>query len=240
MATILNLGCGTRPSPYCVNVDFSIHARLRASRIGSNMAWVLLRGQRLETFRQLEGKIVVHDLRRGIPAEDGSVDAVYHSHTLEHLDRSAVPGFFAEVRRVLRADGIHRIAVPDLGHLVQRYSAHLALSLIEPDEHKNHDQFVADIIEQMVRREASGTASQPPMRRKIENLLLGDARRRGETHQWMYDQVNLTHALKLAGFRDATVLDHQKSSIENWDKVALDTHEGQEYKPGSLYIEARK
>lgn len=84
---ILNLGCGTKTSPYCVNIDFSIHVRLSQSRLGSRLARLVMTGERLDKLRKLDGKILVHDLRKGIPAEDDTIDAVYDSHTLEHLDR---------------------------------------------------------------------------------------------------------------------------------------------------------
>ncbi len=105
----------------------------------------------------------------------------------------------------------------------------------------DHDEYVGHLIEQCVRREAIGTSQQPPLRRFVENLLLGDARRRGETHQWMYDRVNLSVALDEAGFRDVAVKDYRTSAIPGWDDIALDERDdGEEYIPGSLYVEAVK
>lgn len=66
-------------------------------------------------------QVVVHDLKKGIPAPAASVDAVYHSHVLEHIDRDAVPGFFADIARVLRPGGVHRIVVPDLERYAHEY-----------------------------------------------------------------------------------------------------------------------
>lgn len=238
---IFNLGCGSRTSPYCTNVDWSPYLRLKRSRIGSKVAPLVLRGERRERFRALDDKVVVHDLRRGIPADDGSVDAVYHSHVLEHLDRHIVGHFFAEIRRVLTVGGVHRIVVPDLELCCRRYLAHLDDCVEHPERADEHDTYVAAIIEQMVRREAAGTRMQPPLRRFLENLFLGDARRRGETHQWMYDRVNLAAVLSSAGFDSITLVDHRTSSIPGWDKIRLDElDDGQEYIPGSLYMEAVK
>ncbi len=201
----------------------------------------LLGGERLERFEAMEGQIVLHDLRRGIPAADGSVDAVYHSHVLEHLDREVASRFLAEVWRVLRPDGIQRIVVPDLAQACQKYLAHFERCLAEPERYSEHDGYVEKLILQMVRREAYGTSRQPPLRRFIENLLLGDARRRGETHQWMYDSVNLTRALTVAGFREIRNRDHLTSAIPDWRATGLDEDGAAgEYKPGSLYVESRK
>jgi len=240
-AVVLNLGCGSRTSPACVNIDWSPYLRLKRSRVGSLVAPLVLRGERRQRFAALADNVVVHDLRRPIPVEDGSVDAVYHSHVLEHIDRAHVGTFLAEVRRVLRPGGIHRIAVPDLEAASRRYLAHLDACASDPAAGADHDAYVGVIIEQMVRREPAGTASQPPLRRSVENFLLGDARRRGETHQWMYDRVNLAAVLTDAGFSDVRVVDHRTSAIPGWDAIRLDELEdGRPYKPESLYVEAAR
>lgn len=238
---VLNLGCGTRTSPACVNIDWSIYLRLKRSRVGPKIAPLILPGERLERFRNLDSRVIVHDLRRGIPAQDASVDVVYHSHVLEHIDRDQVPSFFGEVRRVLKPDGIHRIVVPDLELLCRRYLEHLESCLEKESLRTRHDSYVAAIIEQSVRRSAAGTSKQASRARRLaENLLLGDARRRGETHQWMYDRVNLAVALEAAGFDEPTRMDHVKSGFGGWEEhIHLDSNDsGGEYKPGSLYIEA--
>jgi SAM-dependent methyltransferase len=242
--TILNLGCGTKTSPECLNIDFSITVRLRASPVGRVAARVVLRGERLQKYRSIQGQILVHDLKKGIPAEDGSVDAVYHSHVLEHLDRvghDVVPGFLAEIHRVLRPGGIHRVVVPDMAQVCREYLDHFDKCVASQTIDPGHDEYIGAIITQMVRREAYGTSLQRPLRRRVENALLGDARRRGETHQWMYDQVNLAAVLTEAGFRDPQVVDHHTSLIPRWSDIGLDRNaDGTPYKPGSLYMEARK
>jgi SAM-dependent methyltransferase len=224
---IYNLGCGTRTHPACVNVDFSIHLRLRKL----HLTW--LAGNRAEKIRALPRGIVVHDLRKGIPARDATADVVYHSHVLEHIDRQDAPGFMSEVRRVLKPGGIQRIVVPNFELLARRY--------VEGFGGDGHETLVAAMIEQIVRREAAGTAAQGGLRRKAENALLGDARRRGETHQWMYDRLTLTALLERSGFTAITVLDHAISRIPGWDALGLDAEpDGQPYKPDSLYVEAEK
>ncbi len=238
---IFNLGCGSRTSPYCVNIDWSPYLRLKRNRFAARLAPLVLRGERRERFHALDDRVVVHDLRRGVPAADDSLDGVYHSHLLEHLDRSVVREFLAEVRRTLRVGGVHRIVVPDFELTCRRYLAHLDECLSEPDQATEHDRYVADMIEQMVRRMATGTEQQPPLWRFLENLLLGDARRRGESHRWMYDRVNLYSLLSEAGFRDVQVVDFRTSAIPGWEKINLDQLDnGEEYIAGSLYVEAVK
>src|SRR5688572_15157705 len=106
---VLNLGCGYQTSVRCINIDWSLPVRLKGSALGRRIAPLVLTGDRREAYDNMAGELRRHDLRKGIPFEDGSVDAVYHSHMLEHIDRVAVPGFLGEVRRVLRPGGVHRI-----------------------------------------------------------------------------------------------------------------------------------
>lgn len=239
---ILNLGCGTKAcsSDDVINIDWSIQLRIKRSRLFSSFAPIVLRKERLEAFKRLPDNILVHDLSKGIPFPDGSADAVYHSHTLEHLDRDIVPNFLMEVKRVLKDGGIQRIVVPDLECICVAYYRHLAECEENPQEIAHHDKYVESLLEQSVRKEAYGTSMQHPLRRFIENALLGDARRRGHTHQWMWDRFNLNHALHEAGFRDISVKSFTESAIPDWRNYGLDLDGGKEYKPGSLYMEARK
>jgi SAM-dependent methyltransferase len=240
---ILNLGCGSKTSswPGVVNIDWSVMLRIRKNRLLGLFAPLAMNAERLGRLRSLPDNILVHDLRKGIPFPSNSADAVFHSHVMEHIDRNAVPAFLQEIKRVLKEGGIHRVVLPDLELLCNKYLAHLAACSDAPEEQALHDGYVAEILEQSVRREAAGTSRQTPARRFVENVLLGDARRRGETHQWMYDRVNLTAILTQAGFRQVTVQTHTTSAIPDWNRIGLDLDgSGRPHKPGSLYIEALK
>jgi predicted SAM-dependent methyltransferase len=236
---ILNLGCGykTSDAPEVVNIDWGIYQRLARNPVLRRVAPYVIGPARAERLRRLGDNIVVHDLSKGIPAEDSSVDAVYHSHLLEHLDRPVAEGFMREILRVLRPGGIQRISVPDLEGYVRSYLEHLD----NGGANAEHDAYIAPILEQSVRREAHGTSLQSRPRRIVENLIMGDARKRGETHQWMYDHKNLAALLERTGYTDIRRVDWNVSDIPGWDAYGLDRDEaGGEYKPESLYVEARK
>ncbi len=64
---------------------------------------------------------ILWDLRRGIPFEDNSVDAIFHEHLLEHLPMNTGLTFTDECFRVLKPGGVLRIVVPDAGQLIQDY-----------------------------------------------------------------------------------------------------------------------
>ena len=240
---ILNLGCGAKISrePEVVNIDWSFLLRAKQNRVLSLVVPMLLSPARRERFEAIAENVMVHDLSKGIPAESGSVDVVYHSHMLEHLDRDVVPVFLREVVRVLKPGGAHRIVVPDLEALCVTHLESIRKWQADPARAAEHDASVAALYEQSVRKEAAGAKAQRPLRRKLENFVFGDARKRGETHQWMYDRVNLAHLLLQSGLTDPQVAPFDGSSIPEWAKYRLDaTADGREINLGSLYMEARK
>lgn len=57
------------------------------------------------------------DVCQPLPLSTGSVDMCYSSHLLEHLHASDAAAFLQEQHRVLKSDGLIRIAVPDLSCL---------------------------------------------------------------------------------------------------------------------------
>ena len=237
--TVLNLGCGYQTSERCTNIDWSFPVRLKGSRVGRMVAPLVVTGERRVAYDAMDDNVLRHNLRKGIPFADQSVDGVYHSHLFEHLDRDVVPGFLAEVKRVLKPGGVHRIVVPDLEFEARRYLASLDDAQAGNATATEHETNIHLLIEQMVRKEPYGTSQRTGLRRWTENTLLGDARKRGETHQWMWDRVSLPAALTEAGFRDARVATFNTSAIDDWPGYLLDQDtSGNEYRPGSLYVEA--
>ncbi len=239
---ILNLGCGTKTSNKLnvINIDWSIYLRLK-KKIFAPIIPFFLKGERLGRFNSLPENIMVHNLAKGIPFGDDSVDAVYHSHILEHLDKDVAIKFLVEIKRVLKSGGIHRIVVPDLEKVCRNYILHIAFCEINPDESNSHDIYIARLLQQSVQKEAFGTSQQAPLRRFFENLFLGGARQRGETHQWMYDRINLKSKLLNIGYKEVYIQDYNTSLIPDWNEYALDIDDkGNQYKPESLYVEALK
>lgn len=240
---ILNLGCGTRTSkhPDVVNVDWSLNIRIKNSRLLRLAASPLLSARRRSRLDRMEGRLLAHDLSKGIPFESDSVDAVYHSHVLEHLDRPVARGFLKETLRVLKPGGICRIVVPDFEFLCRAYVQHVDRCRRESQQAASHEDFVEGVLEQSVRREAAAASGRKGLARLMEKIVLGDARRRGETHQWMYDRISMPYILKAVGYTEVAVETWTSSRIPGWDKVELDRNEqGGEYVPDSLYVEAQK
>ncbi len=239
--TILNLACGTRTSDQCINIDWSIYCRIRRLPCARIVARLLCTRDQIKRYSGVVGETQVHDLRKGIPYGDRSVDAVYHSHLLEHLDRPAARQLLRESFRVLKPNGFHRIVVPDLSRLCRRYLEDFDGCQRDRAKADSHERFVEAMIEQMVRSEGAGTARQRWLRRAIENAVLGSATRRGEAHRWMYDEISLAMLLEQAGFRNVRTHTYRTSDIPGWNQIGLDTDDnGNEYKPNSCYVEAQR
>lgn len=238
---VLNIGCGTKTSDRCVNIDWSPYLRIKKNKFFRALVVPFLNEKRRQRLSLLSDNVMAHDLRKGIPFPDASVDAVYHSHILEHIDREDVLSFQKEIYRALKPRGIQRICVPDLETLARNYLTSLERCRADEAMLGKHDGHIADMFEQCVRRESFGTKHQPPMQRYLENLILGDARKRGETHQWMYDACNLRFILGQAGFQDIATRSFNESDIPDWQSFGLEVdEEGNEYKPGSLYVECTR
>lgn len=149
------------------------------------------------------------DATKRIPLADGSVQALYSSHMLEHLDRAEAALFLKEARRVLRSGGVIRIAVPDLALHVRQY-------LYSGD---------ADALVQAT------YLTQPKPRtmlQKLKLLVVG-----GRHHHWMYDGHSLCRLLELSGFDSATALAPGQTRIPNPGQLDLS-----ERASDSVYVEA--
>src|SRR5688500_9331560 len=94
----LNLGCGYHYHEDWVNVDFVSTG---------------------------EG-VIGHNLLNGIPFNDNTFEVVYHSHVIEHFTKRDGKKFLTECYRVLKPEGIIRVAIPDLQKIVEQYQNILA------------------------------------------------------------------------------------------------------------------
>jgi SAM-dependent methyltransferase len=101
-ATKLHLGCGNKYIPGFVHVD-------------------------LADFPHIDHKREISDL--SIFANE-SVELIYCSHALEYFDRLEATNVLKEWRRVLKENGVLRVAVPDIEALVEVYRSRKDLNVI--------------------------------------------------------------------------------------------------------------
>ena len=76
------------------------------------------------------------DLRNPLPFPDGSLDAVYSHHVVEHLPD--MDAHFRDVLRILKPGGVYRVGGPDADEAIARYQASdLDWLGIWPDERRS-------------------------------------------------------------------------------------------------------
>ena len=123
----VNLGSGLSVAPGWINIDASANAAAAACPVVLRRLAFRASGARSQTSQErylgilAANRFVFHDVRRGLPFPDSSVDCLYASHLLEHLERHEAVALVGEGRRVLRSGGVFRIVVPDLAYYVDLY-----------------------------------------------------------------------------------------------------------------------
>lgn len=269
----LNLGCGPTFIDDWTNIDFVSNSK----------------------------HVIAHNLLKGIPFEDNTFDCVYHSHVLEHFSKLEAKNFIAECYRVLKPEGIIRIAIPDLEQIAINYLKYLNESLenIEGAD-KKYEWTMLELFDQVVREKSGGGMLEyikdeskknddfllfrngnevekimlglrnqnpvsTPKNNKLRKILssiyhlnikhylekfilkenyntykIGQFRKQGEIHQWMYDRYSLKKILEEQGFVNVKKMSAFTSEIKEWDSYKLDGENGKIRKPDSLFMEAYK
>jgi SAM-dependent methyltransferase len=156
-----------------------------------------------------DGSVRFANAAARIPCAAGSVDVIYSSHMIEHLDRAEARAFLTEVRRVLRPGGVIRLVAPDLTRLVNDYMAS-----------GDADQFIAG--------SHLGLDRPAGLRAWVKWAVVGPRH-----HLWMYDGESLTRLLREAGFTEAAAVPPGSTRIA--DPGHLDLWERASE---SVYVEA--
>jgi predicted SAM-dependent methyltransferase len=209
----VNVGCGGTPTPGWVNFDNSTTIRLASVPvIGRVLAKVPLPGSR-RRFVQIAYNAGIRwaDATSHLPLPSNSVEVLYSSHMVEHLDRGQARAFLGEVLRVLEPGGTVRIAVPDLGMFVREY--------LDSGDANN-----------LVARTGLGRDRPRTVTARLRQAWVGD---RG--HVWMYDGHSMTALLEECGLSQPKILPAGATTIE--DPGPLDLREREDE---SVYVEARK
>jgi SAM-dependent methyltransferase len=259
----LNLASGSQAHPDWTNVDyFPARVRYNVPVVGPVMRRVY--EGRGHYVAPSGARVLIADLRKGVPFPDASFDVVYHSNFLEHLDRPDARRFLLECRRLLRPGGLMRAVVPDLEERSRAYLA--ALDAVRADNDgaaEAHEFAVADLIDQMVRTTTGGElgpwlnagwperrdapSEGPPdhagwsFRQRVGTRLIAtrDARKTGELHRWMYDRESLARELTAAGFTPPVFRTHKESAFAGWERYRLDERpDGEPLHHACLYAEA--
>lgn len=198
----INIGCGQTPTKGWRNFDNSLSLRLAKhpllAKLLRNIGLIDLSQWQFILFARVNG-IEYGDSTASLPIADGSVEVLYSSHMLEHLDRAEADSFLREALRLLTPGGVIRLAVPDLNKLTEEYS-----------RDGNANVFLE-----------SALLCVPQARsffQRLRLLLTGQRH-----HLWMYDGKSLCAILTRHGFIDPRVVAPGKTSIR--DSYPLDLFE---------------
>lgn len=172
----VNIGCGITAPDGWYNIDNSPTIWLSrvpgVRRILKTPAW--------------PRSVHRHDVLKGLPFADTSVDAIYSSHTFEHFTYAQSLALTKECFRVLKPQGVLRIVVPDLASLVRDYLA-----------------------------DSAPLASHRFIERLLMGHTWRDLLHPGAHHSQMFDARSLVAMLQEAGFSNPGVSHFGESRIPN-------------------------
>ncbi len=140
------------------------------------------------------------EIVRDLPIPDGSVDGVYASHVLEHLDRHDADCALANSLRILKPGGVFRMIVLDLRWRAQRY-----VRGRERGEMTDADEFIAQ----------TGLGE-----KELPNGILGMRYAlSNSSHRWLYDEQLMSAMLAKAGFVNSCRCTFNVSGAPMFDQV---------------------
>lgn len=180
-----------------------VATRLKKVNLGSfinmfHFGWDNLDIIQLQAFADKNGyRFIQHDLSRQLPYSNGSVDFIFTSHTLEHLEMDHVRALIKECYRILSGGGIIRIAVPDAELLMKSYIRKRPLDYlkhISPKAERGKTQI-----------------------EKLGAVML-------DNHKSLLDFETLNDALVCAGFSNVSICDPFSSSSEILEAQTIVSH----------------
>jgi SAM-dependent methyltransferase len=208
----LNLGSGPRAIPGWINIDRSPNVLLdRFPRLKRAMyQGGMLSSGHMQTW---DRSILRADICE-LPYPDQSVDAIYTSHTLEHLYLDEVRRVLSEAARVLRVGGILRIALPDAEQIARRFIRDSEAG--DPRAGWTYNDALL----------AHPFAAPKGSLGRLRGLLAG------HVHRWQPTPGMVEELMRDAGFSDIVRCEYQSGSLP--DLVAI------ENRPESFFLEARR
>jgi predicted SAM-dependent methyltransferase len=180
----VNIGCGVDAPEGWYNIDNS--PTIWISRLPLAQRWLRLPAWPRSVHR--------HDVLKGLPFGDASVDFIYSSHTFEHFPYDRSLALTKECFRALKPGGVLRIVVPDLGRIVGDYL-----------------------------NDSTAMASHRFIDRLLLRHTWQDFFHPGAHHCQMFDSRSLISMFREAGFSDAEVSQFGDSQIPDIVRVELES-----------------
>ena len=125
----------------------------------------------------LYGADIIHDLKKGIPLPEASVDEIYASHVLEHISFKDLIVMLNEIYRVLKPNGKFSVCVPDASLYIKSYT-NMKNFLLEGEIYKPAVIDTGSFMDQI-------------------NYIAY----MGQEHKYLFDKQNLVNTLKKIPFK---------------------------------------
>jgi ubiquinone/menaquinone biosynthesis C-methylase UbiE len=151
------------------------------------------------------------DIVKGLPYAARSVDAIYSSHTLEHLYLDDARKVLEECQRVLKPGGCLRVALPD----GERWASDLISGYSDEESGPGLTYNL---------RLGSHFLARPVGLRRLTALLSGS------THKWQPTRDLVEKLMLGAGFRQSEERSYREGALPDLEQV--------EDRPDSIFFEA--
>jgi predicted SAM-dependent methyltransferase len=166
-----------------------------------------------------------HNIKNKLPFGDNSVDVIYHSHVLEHLDKQEGAKFITDCHRVLKNGGVMRLCIPDLEQICIEYLNNLNIGYEKQDVNaiKRYRWNKLEMYDQVIRKKSGGNM----INFIKEGLVDKDyvVKRSGDEMQFLFDNKTQESFFKkiLRKFYNIIKNSEQKGEIHKWmyDKLDL-------------------
>ena len=191
----LHLGCGLEAPAEWLNVDGSFQAVFARRPLVKRSLVAIGLYPRSQAAIPWPSNVMRLDLRRPLPFASNQFDAIYSSHTFEHLYRDQAVALATECHRVLKPDGICRIVVPDLEAAVARYNS---------GKEKRSDTAADNLMDELMLQPRAHARSLLSLYHRLMDV---------HQHKWMYDGSSLAALLTSAGFADPRIFKTREGEL---------------------------
>lgn len=99
-----------------------------------------------------------YNAKNKLPFSSDSIDAIYHSHFLEHINKTLAEKFIADCYRVLKKGGVIRVVVPNLEIICLEYLKNLKKGYDNNDKIAilNYQWNKLELFDQVIRQKKGG------------------------------------------------------------------------------------